>query len=356
MNGEHTPTDSADRYGSLSPYALFNIFLRNWRPLVLAPFAAGLVVAGILLILPRKYVASVVFTPEEASGSDLPAGLLNVAAQFQLRMGSGGASPAYYAELVRSVQLQNTVLRMPVDVPEDPGVKQPLVSILVPNGNPADSAEWFFDARERMNSNLTTSVNQATGIVRLRFAAKHPVLAAEVANALLKELERFNVDIRQSQERAKRVFIEGRRQEAEVELHAAEDALEDWLARNRSVEDSPALQFELQRLNRRVEPLQEVVVTLRREYEMARIAEVDNTPVITIVDRAFPPPTPARSRKIILLSSLFATFLITIPWIFTREFVARNRSQWQDDYEESVVLWQEFRGAIPVLRRLRRRG
>lgn len=342
--------NTVDSYRGFSPYGLFNILLRHWRTLVFAPFVVGVVVAGLLLILPRTYVATALFLPEESSGSDLPPGLISMAAQFQLRMGAGGTSPYYYVDLVRSVQLQNTVLEMLFGVPESPGEQRSLLSILVPNGPAEDSAEWFFAARDILNEDMSTTVNDGTGMVRLSFEAKNSELAAAVTNALLSELERFNMDIRQSREREKRVFIEGRQQEAEEELHEAEDALEAWLRQNRSVEDSPALQFELQRLNRRVEPLQEVVVTLRREYETARIAEVDNRPVITIVDPAFPPPRPARSRVVMVLASTLGAFLIAIVWVFVREFFARNRAEWREDIEETVVLWQEFCGAVPLLR------
>jgi len=74
-----------------------------------------------------------------------------------------------------------------------------------------------------------------------------------------------------------------------AELHAAEDSQELFYARNRSWENSPTLVVEERRIRRQVETANSLYLSLRQQYESARIDEVNTTPVITIVDRAVPP-------------------------------------------------------------------
>src|SRR5207244_4476199 len=79
--------------------------------------------------------------------------------------------------------------------------------------------------------------------------------------------------------------LEGRSQEALTELRTAEQAMQDFLVRNRQYQNSPPLQFEASRLQRRIDLTQQVYTNLVQAYEQARVAEVRNTPVLTIIDK-----------------------------------------------------------------------
>src|SRR5205823_6630604 len=131
--------------------------------------------------------------------------------------------------------------------------------------------------------------------------AAYPVLAAAVANRFVAYLNDFNTKSRQSQARERRKFIEQRLADGEGELRTAEESLRTFYERNRSWQQSPQLVFEEGRLRRQVEIRQEVYLTLRREYETARIEEVNDTPVITVIDRAVPPREKARPQRKLLV-------------------------------------------------------
>ena len=111
-----------------------------------------------------------------------------------------------------------------------------------------------------------------------------PEFSEQLNRTLLELTNTFNLERRQSQAAAERLFVEGRLHERQVELKAAEDELEQFLDRNRSIEASPQLQFQRARIQRRVTLADQVFTTLSQAYEQARIDEVRNTPVVTIVD------------------------------------------------------------------------
>jgi uncharacterized protein involved in exopolysaccharide biosynthesis len=145
-------------------------------------------------------------------------------------------------------------------------------------------------------------VNQRTGVVQISVSTDDPVLAAGIANRYIEALNRFNLERRRTQEGERRRFLEGRMLAALGDLRSAEDELKGFLQHNRSFQDSPQLQFEKGRLERRVSMAQELYTMLDRNYETARIEEINDTPVITVVERAVPPVYRSRGDDLLLVA------------------------------------------------------
>jgi uncharacterized protein involved in exopolysaccharide biosynthesis len=75
-------------------------------------------------------------------------------------------------------------------------------------------------------------------------------------------------------------------------LRVAEGRVETFLSQNRLISGSPQRTLELERLKRRTDELEQVVDALSRSYERARIEEVRDTPVLTIVEAPNAPELP----------------------------------------------------------------
>ena len=74
-----------------------------------------------------------------------------------------------------------------------------------------------------------------------------------------------------------------------MELAFAEDSLKAFMFENRQFSNSPQLVFEEDRLQRQVSMRQDLVSAIAQAYEQARIEEVRNLPVITVIDHPEPP-------------------------------------------------------------------
>jgi capsule polysaccharide export protein KpsE/RkpR len=120
--------------------------------------------------------------------------------------------------------------------------------------------------------------------VILTAKTKWPSVSYQLVVRLLRALDRFNAEARQSQASAERQFAETAAAEAERSLRNAEDQLQDFLQQNREIAGSPSLQFARDRLQREVALRQQVYTTLLQSREDARLREVRDTPVITIID------------------------------------------------------------------------
>jgi uncharacterized protein involved in exopolysaccharide biosynthesis len=198
-------------------------------------------------------------------------------------------------------------------------------------------------------------VDDETYVVTLSVKTHDRFLSADVANQFIEVLNRFNLETRQSNAQERRRFIEERLSLAEDELVSAEDVLKLFLERNRLFRDSPELNFEYERLQRQVTIKQEVFTALRRSYEEARIQEVNDTPVITVIDRAVPPhrkSSPKRRLNVILAFMLGGVF--GIVGAFGQEFVERARAQDEADFEEFSSRWGAIKRELVGLVRRRR--
>ena len=265
----------------LSLLGVANLLLRH-RGLVGALALLGLVLFPVVtLLFPRSYTSASVFMPQTRSAASSLSGL---AAQlgFTLPSTESGQNPSFYADLLQSNSILGAVVdsRFEYEMPDGP-VRGNLVEIYRSKGkSPALRRDV---AIRRLRGDVDATTAQKTGVVELEVTAGHPRLAQEINQRLIDLVNEFNLRTRQSQAANERAFTERRLDEVRQELRATEDRLQSYLQRNRDYSNSPALTFQVERLQREVSMRQEVFTTLAQAYEQAKIEEVRDTPVITVV-------------------------------------------------------------------------
>jgi uncharacterized protein involved in exopolysaccharide biosynthesis len=338
--------------------ALINVVLRR-RSWVIATAALAFVVAATYSLLqPRTYSASASFVPQARR---TPSNISGLAAQLGLSIPSAdaGQSPQFYADLLTSREILRKAVEARYEFATDTGrVAGTLIDILVVDGDRPELRRE--NGMRALRSLVNATVSQQTGLVTLTVKARAPALARAVADRLLELVNQFNLESRQSQAGQERRFTERRLEEVQQELRAAENRLQTFMQQNRSYENSPGLRFEQDRLARDLTMRQQVYTTLAQAFEQARIEEVRDTPVITVVER---PDTPARPDPRGLLKragiALALGLVLGIMLAFGREYLVRTREEGSGDFREFAAL----RGAAlqdlvrpwrPVARLLRR--
>ena len=292
---------------------------------------------GISFLVPPTYTASTSFVPEVRSQGRLPAALAGLVSQFNISLGTDGSeSPRFYADVAKSRKiLDRLLLTRYADPRPTGGVADSitLLSILRPGGrNRGDSLER---GAKKLSSLISVTVKTQTNIVTVSSESRYPDLAAAVANSLVTYLNEFNTQTRQSRARERRKFIEQRAAQGGGDLRDAEEALKRFYQAYRSWQQSPQLVFEEGRLRRQVEVRQELYLTLQREYETARIEEVNDTPVITVIDVANPPQRKSRPKRGVwtILALALGTISSTV-WALGAEYLDHARSEHRSDYNQ----------------------
>lgn len=290
----------------ISLVEMVNAVLRRWRLVAALPLTVSFVVAVVMLLTPSRFTSSTAFTPEAGTQGRLPAGLAGLAGQFGINLGAEARQSAqFYASVIRSPDIINRVLTARYPDPRTTDLRDS-ASLLVILEIEGDSlADSLHSGRKKLEGMIGVGIDPPTNIVTLSFTSRYPTLAAAVANQFIAYLNEFNATSRQSQARAARRFAEERMNEANRELEAAEEAERRFYERNRTWQQSPQLTFEHERLQRQVRITQEIALTLRREYETARIGEVNDTPVITVVYAAVPAQEKSGPRRRLLVILAF---------------------------------------------------
>jgi uncharacterized protein involved in exopolysaccharide biosynthesis len=199
----------------------------------------------------------------------------------------------------------------------------------------ADDTLRLREGVRRLAELSATAIDRRTAVVSLTVRQNDRHLAASVANRMVQLLNTFNLQQRQSQSREQKRFAGERLREAAGELQQAEAALLRFLQTNRTYRGSPLLEFEASRLERDVQLKQQVQLSLTRAYEEARIAEVRDTPVLTIIDHAVPAARRAwPRRRVIVLLAFAAGLLAAALTVYVVEFRAAVAQSGRSDYEE----------------------
>ena len=329
--------------------ALVTGILARWLQAVWV--AGGVVALALLLsfILPPKYESQATFVTTDA-GSQLPKGLSDlatqpglsgIASQFGLGTGSDpSTSPAFYAQLLGSRELLTRLVlsRFPNPRTEAPDTGANLLAIY--RIREKDHERDIEIALKRLKRELKVGFDPRTNFVSITVGTRWAPVSAAVANRAVELVSAFNSEQRLSRARARRIFLESRVTDAQAELRAAEAALRDFYETNRLWQSSPGLIVEERRVRRQAETASDLYLSIRREFESARIDEVDTTPVITVVDRAVRARKPLwpRHAAIVLTAGILGLWF-GLLWAAGRELVrhwARQHPADAADLRESI--------------------
>jgi uncharacterized protein involved in exopolysaccharide biosynthesis len=347
---------------SLTFATLLAGIVSRWR--TVAGITVGVVLVGsvLALVLPSSYRSSASFVTTE-SQVRLPQGLDNltggaglggVAQELGLSSSRDPSeSPAFYFQLLRSRELLTRLLLSKFPDPRTPESTDSATLLdltTVPSGSLERALERGV---KRLRRTMRVGFDAKTNLVDVDVEARWPALSAAVANRAMELVSAFNKEQRVSRAQALRAFLEGRVLTAQAELGAAENALRAFYEKNRSWQNSPGLVVDERRLRRQVETVSDLYLSLRREYESARIDEVNTTPVITIVDRAVPPQRPYWPRWDVLLVTTAALGLgLGLLWSAGREVAAHWAAQNPEDARRLQGAVARARGdATDLLRR-----
>lgn len=365
LQERHTPSNPEARDGTggvpasevqLSLVWLLELLFDNRRTLVTVP----LLLAGLLAIFwvfdDPEYEATSRFLTEE---SRQPTGLSGAAQLFATFTGGGAGEPLmFYPELITSMEILKEAAAEEYRVATGDGERDTVTVTLatVYEVDPeADRDETLKAVAENLAGDVEVVINSGARMVELNTVAGRPELAVQINRTLLDLVHAWNIERRQSQARAEREFLEARVEETQRELQAAETEMQRFLEQNRRYEQSPELRFELGRLERRVNLIQQRYVAMAQAYDQARAEEVRQTPLISVVDE--PADTVHRITSSLVLRVLFglvAGFLLALMFVLGREYVRFEKRQqprrWDRLRERVADTWR------PMDLLLRRRG
>jgi uncharacterized protein involved in exopolysaccharide biosynthesis len=326
--------------GEISLIGLGAVLLR-WRRLIMALCLLGLATGvAIAVSRPRTYVSSATFLPQ---GSENPSsGLAAAVSQFGIRLPTTSSAwgPSMYVQLLRTPTLLEPIARDTILVAEENSRRVAVMDLLEINkGTPAQRMDR---AVQRLAGMVTATELRPIGAVEVRVTSEWPSVSHTLADRLVNGVNQFNLETRKSQAAAERHFVEERAAEAERSLREAEDRLQAFLQRNRMINPNSEQGFERERLQRDVTRRTQLYTSLLESLEEARIREVRDTPVITLLAAPHVPIVPearGTARRGILGALAGAAIGLLIALL--AQGMSHARRQATDDSREFFELVEE---------------
>ena len=288
----------------ISLWEIIAVLKKNILLILVTPsILCTLTIIYVLFIANPIYTSSITIIP--AGGQSSMGKMAGMAAQFGISVpGGSGGSKMVYPEIIKSRTLAKKMLMKKFDSVEY-GKNQLLLKLLTYKDKEPDVGRdtLIIHGTEAFIGLVSVSENIKTSIMTISVDASEPKLAADIATALIDELDAHQKQFNTKQAAKKRIFIQERIKDVNVDLVRAEESLKDFRIQNRKYVDSPSLLLEFERLLREVEVQKQLYITLKQEFEMAQIEEVEESDILHILDSPEIPlerSKPNRSLMVVL--------------------------------------------------------
>lgn len=162
---------------------------------------------------------------------------------------------------------------------------------------------------------LISVKEEISGMISVTVLMEDPKLASDIANYIAEYVKRF-ISIEQKREASRnKVFVEKQMEEAKKQMGNSEDSLTDFRKDHPLRLDTPSIEMMRERLQSTVEENRAVYITLRQQFEIAKIDEAKERLLINILDTAEPAVKKAKPKRtlIVILSFIFGLFL-AVPY------------------------------------------
>lgn len=313
------------------------------------------------VIIPPVYRSKASFIANSSSTSKLQgalggsSGLGGIISQLGGSVGGDPSeSPNFYVHLLSSRELLTRLLesKFPNPRTDAPNDSATLLSILrIKTSDPQRRLELGV---KQMSDAMTTGMDSKTNLVWFSVDARSAELSAEVANKLIDLVSSFDREIRVFRAKSLRLFLQMRSDSAQTALRQAEANQRMFYEKNRGfIGGSPGLKFEEQRITRHVDLASDLYVSLDRQLEVARIDEINNAALITVIDSAVVPRKALWPRYWVTLLSASAVglligLLVAASAAIMADWRARNPDSWQYLSSSVTGARSELREALRI--------
>ena len=288
--------------------------------------AVTVVSIAVSLLLPPYYRSTATILPEtQTSKLASLGGLTDLAALAGVNVGGEGSLVKLYPVIVKSESVLRDVIYDRYKTTEFPDSVDLIRYWKIKEPTPEGAYE---DALLALRENLEVSMDARTSVLTVSILTREPKLSADIVNNVVDRLDAFILTKRATSASEQRKFIEGRLAEVRQDLTKSEDALKEFRERNAQAR-SPQLMLEQGRLERDLQINTTLFVELKKQYELAKIEEVKNTPVVNVMDLARPTIDKERpKRRIIVTLAFILTFVCVVVYVVADKYYRGDVTQW----------------------------
>ena len=307
-----------------SAIKLKKLFTHNIKYFIFIPFiTVSLVTLYVFLIADKIYTSKSKVLPisEDGGSSNSFSGFASQLG-INIPLSIGGKVPwdEIYPEIVKSSDLLKSILKNEY-VTEKYG-NSSLENIMINeyslnNYNKQDRENRVLDKFKEM---IKISKDRSSPIVNIHISTFEPNLAAEISKDLIKESSLIQRQLKTNRVRKKRLFIEERLEQVSLDMKNMETELREFRENNRNLSSSPTLTMKLQEMGRELDLQNSLYVTLKTQYEKAKIDEIGRDDMVQQIDGpSIPTNLTSPKRSFSILMSIFISFFLSTFLAYAKE-------------------------------------
>ncbi|KAA6334892.1 hypothetical protein EZS27_016836 [termite gut metagenome] len=184
-----------------------------------------------------------------------------------------------------------------------------------------------------LSKRITISVDKKTRVTTLSVTMQDPLISANVANIVLKNLQDYITDYRTNKARHDLEFTEKLYKEARKDYDIAQQKYAQYMDKNQNTILQIA-RIEEERLANEKDLTYNVYTQIAQQLQMAKVKIQEITPIYTVVEPATVPLRPGKPNKVaILIGFIFLGGVGSIGWII---FVKNLLSSWKEKQLEKT--------------------
>ena len=325
--------------------------LLRWRTVVAVTIVTLVLGLAATLIIPPVYRSNASFVANSSSSSKLQgagtssSGLGGIISQLGGNMGGDPSeSPNFYVELLASRELLTRLLESKFPNPRTDAPRDSATLLTILRIKKSDPKRQMELGVKKMLDATHPGLDSKTNLVWFSVDAQWPELSSQIANRLIELVSNFNRETRVSRAKSKRTFLQMRRDSAQTALREAEERLRVFYEQNRGIIIAPSLRYEEARIKRDGDLASDLYMNLDRQLEVARIDEINDAALITVIDSAVVPRKAQWPRfGVMLITGTALGLLFGILLAGSAAILA----DWRERNPDS---WSDFRSALATTR------
>lgn len=294
------------------------IWTAKWR-IALIVFIVTAAAVAVSLILPETFKSTATLLPETEKGKMASfGGLSDLASLAGLSVGEASLTKLYPA-IIKSETILKNVIYTEYQTKK---FNEPVNLIKFYEIEGKTPEREYESMLKSLRNEINVAMDNKTNLVTISIETRESQLSADILNNITGELDKFIRTKRTTNASEQRKWIENRLGEVKQDLAKSEEVLKEF--REKGI--SPQLLLEQERLKREVLINSTLYIELKKQYELAKIEEIKNIPIINIMDKARPAAKKENpKRSIIVLVAFFLSgfgslFLVIIRDRYREQF------------------------------------
>ncbi|MHA1251229.1 MAG: Wzz/FepE/Etk N-terminal domain-containing protein [Candidatus Helarchaeota archaeon] len=309
---------------------LINILWHERKKIAIIISIITLLATFYALLATPWYSATVKILPSKKSSTNLINQYANLAAMVGVNIPiSSEDQLSIYPEIIKSNFIIDKVLKNKFNTKKfkNPVTLFHFLGVEIDSTNKEESYKKIEKLKEIIRKEyIDANIHPKTHILTIKISVpEDPLLAKELANFIVKQLDIYNKFYRKYKASDQRKFIEKSLNETKLNMFKAEEELRNFQEKNKDL-SSPEKQLKLQRLQTELNVQRTLYIELKKQLELIKIEEIKETETLDVLEYATEPIKKSKpNRLLIIFTSIILSVFLSIFYVFFINIVKKIR-------------------------------